>query len=133
MLKPKWLSMRMHYANASGWLIMRARYLLLVHAREGEEVVVDRELDLANNVKVVAEEIVVSTNAATRGVLNGKHGMFRDSQLNGSECDLELVAGDHLAVWVLDRSCRLTICARHTLVGHAEPCSVLWCRQQIPI
>lgn len=61
----------------------------------------DGELDLANDVKAVAEEeVVIPMDAAAERVLDRKNGAVGDPELDGLEGDLELVAGDGLAVGV---------------------------------
>ncbi|ONK72089.1 uncharacterized protein A4U43_C04F15600 [Asparagus officinalis] len=64
------------------------------------EAVVDGELDLANDVKAVAEEeVLITMDATVERVLNGQNGAVGDPELDGLEGDLELLAaGDGLAV-----------------------------------
>eukprot|EP00268_Persea_americana_P058205 TRINITY_DN7020_c0_g1_i1.p2 TRINITY_DN7020_c0_g1~~TRINITY_DN7020_c0_g1_i1.p2 ORF type:complete len:320 (-),score=41.53 TRINITY_DN7020_c0_g1_i1:261-1220(-) len=95
--------------------------ILLPDAREGEETVVDGELDLADDVEAVAEEeVVVAVDAAAERVLDGEDGAVGDPELDGLESDLELVARDGLAVGVGFAGGGLTVGTGDALVGDAE-------------
>jgi hypothetical protein len=98
---------------------------VLAHPGEGQEAVVDGELDLADDVKAVAEEeVVVAVDAAAEGVLDGEHGAVGDPELDGLEGDLELVAGDGVAARVRLAGGGLAVRARHALVRDAQLAAV---------
>lgn len=97
-----------------------AGQVLLSDAGEGQEAVVDGELDFTDDMKAVAqEEVIVPVDASTKRVLHGKHSPIRDPELDGLESDFELIAGDGLAARVGLSSGRFAIRAGDSLVGHA--------------
>lgn len=99
--------------------------VLFADAGEGEEAVVDGELDLTDDVEAVAEEkVVVAVDGAAEGVFDGEDGAVGDPELDGLEGDLELVAGDGIAVGVGFAGRGFGVGARDALVGDAEGGSV---------
>ncbi|GER57100.1 myb-like transcription factor family protein [Striga asiatica] len=95
--------------------------VLAPDAREGEEAVVDGELDLADDVEAVAEEeVVVAVDRAAQRVLHREDGPICDPELHRLEGHLELVAGDGLAAGVGTAGGGLAVRAGDALVGHAE-------------
>ena len=98
-----------------------SREELLSDAGEREEAVVDRELDLADDVEAVAEEeVVVPVDRAAEGVFDRHNRSIGDPELHRLERNLELVAGNGLAVRIgLAGGC-LGVRAGNALVRDAE-------------
>ncbi|KAF8039552.1 hypothetical protein BT93_B1922 [Corymbia citriodora subsp. variegata] len=98
-----------------------AREVLHARAGESEEAMVDRELDLADDVEAVAEEeVVVAVDRAAEGVLHRQDGAVSDPELHGLEGDLELVARDGLAIRIGFPGRCFGVGSGDALVGHAE-------------
>ncbi|RDX67084.1 hypothetical protein CR513_54080, partial [Mucuna pruriens] len=110
-------------------LALRERLRMRYHAREeifsdtreGEEAVVDRELDLADDVEAVAEEeVVVPVDRAAEGVFHREDGSVGDPELHRLERHLELVAGNGLAVRIGFAGGGFGVRAGNALVRHTE-------------
>ncbi|KAK3443826.1 hypothetical protein EUGRSUZ_B03894 [Eucalyptus grandis] len=109
-----------------------AREVLHARAGEREEAMVDRELDLADDVEAVAEEeVVVPVDRAAEGVLHRQDGAVRDPELHGLEGDLELVARDRLALRIGFPGGCFGVGSGDALVGHAELRTVHRSRGQV--
>lgn len=105
---------------------------LFADSGEGEEAVVNGELDFADDVELVAkEEVVVPVDRAAEGILHRENGSISDPELHGLESHLELVARNGFAVRIRLTGCRLRVCSGNALVRHAQLGAVHWSGSEV--
>lgn len=78
-------------------------------------------MNLADDVKLVTEEeIVIPVDRTTKGILNRENSAIGDPELHRLEGNLELVAGDGVAVRVSFTGSSFGVGTRDALVSDAE-------------
>nr|GME11661.1 hypothetical protein CR513_54080 [Ipomoea batatas] len=109
-----------------------AREVVFSDAREREEAVVDRELDLADDVEAVAEEeVVVPVNRAAERVLHRENRSVGNPELHGLKRNLKLIARNRFAIRIRLSGRRFTVSAGNALIRHTELRAVQRRRREI--
>ena len=76
-------------------------YTVCTDSGESEEAVVDRDLNLTDDVETVTEEeIIVSVNRTSERILHLEDGTIRDPELHRLKRDVELITRDSFRVRV---------------------------------
>ena len=109
-----------------------ARNAVCTDSGESEESVVDRDLNLADDVETVTEEeIVVSVNRTSERILHREDGTIRDPELHRLKRDVELITRDSFRVRVRFSGGSFGVRAGNSLVRDMEGGSMRRRRREI--